>query len=286
MKLKLTSDASDRTWEVKLINGQRFSHGWEDFSNAHCLRDDHVLVFRHDGDMLFHVTPTGRSFSQKKQQCVSSSEEDDNDDDEGMKQSRFLTVTLKPYMLTYKQIRVRRRFAIENGMKEAGKITLVDKHGDQGFYISKGWIGFCAANELKAGDTFKFEFVGGEGKTPMLKFCWTVQASRDKDKDGQEDNETRVLKRARVSTEEGSSRCTQASNKSRAEPENLQRKPPLQSCSVSEQLAKVKQSIVYTLTGIRQFRSELEIKEQNLEASLKELDVLGEKVLEINKILK
>lgn len=79
MKLKLTSDASDKTWEVKL-DGRRLADGWEDFSAIHCLRDDDVLVFRDKGDMVFHVTPSGRSFFQVH--CISSeSEEDDKSED-------------------------------------------------------------------------------------------------------------------------------------------------------------------------------------------------------------
>ncbi|KAF3599633.1 hypothetical protein F2Q69_00033062 [Brassica cretica] len=53
-KLKLTSDACDTTWQVKL-NGRRFADGWENFSNAHCLRNDDVLLFREDGEMIFHA---------------------------------------------------------------------------------------------------------------------------------------------------------------------------------------------------------------------------------------
>lgn len=68
-KLKLTSDASDRSWEVKL-NGRRFAGGWEDFSTVHSLQDDDVLIFREIGDMTFHVTAAGRSFC--KVQCVYS----------------------------------------------------------------------------------------------------------------------------------------------------------------------------------------------------------------------
>lgn len=82
-KLKLTSDASDRTWDVKL-NGRRFAGGWDDFSAAHCLRDDDVLVFRHDGKMVFHVTPSGRSFSQiHTSSSYGDYDNDDNDDDGG-----------------------------------------------------------------------------------------------------------------------------------------------------------------------------------------------------------
>lgn len=79
--LKLTSDASDRTWDVKL-NGRRFASGWEDFSAAHCLRDDDVLVFRHDGEMVFHVTPSGRSFSQIHISSSSSDYDNEDNDDE------------------------------------------------------------------------------------------------------------------------------------------------------------------------------------------------------------
>ncbi|CAA7024354.1 unnamed protein product [Microthlaspi erraticum] len=58
-----------------------------------------------------------------------------------------------------------------------------------------------------------------------------------------------------------------------------------QPCSVTLQLAKVKQSIVDTITSVRQFRSELKKKEDNLEASLLEVDILGEKILGVSKIL-
>lgn len=77
--LKLTSDACDSTWQVKL-NGRRFADGWKDFSAAHCLRDDDVLLFRDEGHMIFHVTPSGRRFS--RIHYISSSSDDDDHDDE------------------------------------------------------------------------------------------------------------------------------------------------------------------------------------------------------------
>lgn len=79
-KLKLTSDVSDRLWEVEL-DGQRFARGWKQFSVHHGVRNDDVLSFRHDGDMVFHVTPFGRSFSHQIQ-FISSTSEDENKDDE------------------------------------------------------------------------------------------------------------------------------------------------------------------------------------------------------------
>lgn len=80
-KLKLTTDVSDRSWEVEL-DGQRFARGWKQFSIDHGVRKDDVLSFRHDGDMVFHVTPFGRSFSRQILQFASSTSEDENEDDE------------------------------------------------------------------------------------------------------------------------------------------------------------------------------------------------------------
>ncbi|EOA16551.1 hypothetical protein CARUB_v10004710mg [Capsella rubella] len=439
-KLKLTSDASDTTWDVKL-NGRRFAGGWDDFSAAHCLRDDDVLLFRHDGEMVFHVTPSGRCFSQL--QCKScSSGDDETGDDESVsknisrkkesrikaesssseifcligvtpsnlrlnrvnfskhlsrsnglskrwcgidlmnlsgeswalglqhdnfngqdyisggwtsfchanelkpgsfyrfklvlnrtrpllrlcsyiipernrsgangkanvsekysreggsastKQNKFLTVTFKHYMLQSGQLRLPRSFARENGIKQAEEIILVDKNGvkwpsyvaspkqREEFYMAHGWTSFCAANKLKTGETFTLEFVRGEGTTPMLKFCFMAKAKQE---EAPEETGAPYQKRARVSVEVGHSRRTQAPNKSSDDPKILQRKQPLQHCSFSGEAKNVKQSIVNILTGIKRFRSELEIKEQSLKASLLEIDALGEKVLKINKILK
>lgn len=92
----------------------------------------------------------------------------------------------------------------------------------------------------------------------------TVQAPQ-----AEEQTENRVQKRARVTEEGGLSRCT------RADPGNLQQKQPLQPCSISNHVKKVKQSIVDTLTDVRRFQRELEVKEHNLEASLQEIDALG-----------
>lgn len=99
----------------------------------------------------------------------------------------------------------------------------------------------------------------------------TVQALR-----AEEGTETRGQKRGRASAEGGGS-CprTKPSNDTIANPGNLPGKQPIQPCSISDQVTKVKQTIVDTLTDVRRFRSELEIKEHNLEASLLEIDALG-----------
>ncbi|KAF2545924.1 hypothetical protein F2Q70_00023645 [Brassica cretica] len=61
--VKLTSDASDKTWEVKM-DGRRLTRGWQNFANGHGLRVGDIVIFRRDGDLLFHVTSFGPSCCQ------------------------------------------------------------------------------------------------------------------------------------------------------------------------------------------------------------------------------
>uniref|UniRef100_A0A0D3DH83 TF-B3 domain-containing protein n=1 Tax=Brassica oleracea var. oleracea TaxID=109376 RepID=A0A0D3DH83_BRAOL len=467
-KLKLTSDASDRTWEVEL-DGQRFARGWKHFSDHHCVRSDDVLSFRQDGDMVFHVTPFGRRFTQQIQFISSTSEASDDDDEhnifdddvyddedigdedvgydddatseeelypnktlskkrartetecssentylvahatpsslnrnhmylpskfaranglnnrqceidlrnehgkswtldlthhkstgqafvrngwtsfckangikaesfrrfkfvqtgtkpvlqlcpntEGddeieaedcsepasMNQNKIVALELKPYMFKSGRVRVPASFGRANGINEAGKITIVNKDGIEWklhlgnmkgrelFYIRGLRNCFVANGIKKIGDSFTLEAIRG-GPNPILKICSKeascdgyktpqprmIQASRD-----EEEKETKVQKKARVSAVGGPSHRTRASNRSSAGPSNLQPKQPPQPCSTSDQVAKVKQSVVDALTDVRQFRSELEVKERNLEAALLEIDVLGEKIMGISKL--
>ena len=53
-KVLLISDASDKIWEVKL-DGNRLAGGWEEFAAVNNFSDGNVLVFRHNGDEIFHV---------------------------------------------------------------------------------------------------------------------------------------------------------------------------------------------------------------------------------------
>lgn len=57
---QLRSDASDETWTVKM-DGLKLTDGWEDFAVAHDLRIGDMTVFRHEGEMVFHVTALGPS---------------------------------------------------------------------------------------------------------------------------------------------------------------------------------------------------------------------------------
>ncbi|KAL0872833.1 hypothetical protein Bca101_022538 [Brassica carinata] len=168
------------------------------------------------------------------------------------KPSKFMKVTLKPYMLK----NLRSSFARENGIKKGGMVTLVDKNGGT-------WPSHVAsANVHGGGETFTLKFVREKGRTPMLQLCSRAKTMVK--------TETRFQKKAKVSAQGGPSRRTQASHKSTVDPESLQRKQPLETVT-----HRVRQSIVNVLADVRRFRSELEIEEQKLEAVLEEIDVLG-----------
>lgn len=57
---KLRSDASDQVWEV-IREGRTLTKGWKEFATAHDLRIGDIVIFKHEGDLVFHLTPFGPS---------------------------------------------------------------------------------------------------------------------------------------------------------------------------------------------------------------------------------
>ncbi|XP_023634985.1 B3 domain-containing protein REM1 isoform X2 [Capsella rubella] len=92
MKVSLISDASDKVWKVKL-DGGRLADGWEEFTGEHKFRDGDVLVFKHQGDDVFHVSVASGSVSgdihhassshvDTEDTCIADDYVDDDDDDD------------------------------------------------------------------------------------------------------------------------------------------------------------------------------------------------------------
>ncbi|KAH0916889.1 hypothetical protein HID58_024549, partial [Brassica napus] len=95
---KLRSDASDQTWEV-ILEGRTLTGGWKDFTTAHDLQIGDLVIFKHEGDMVFHVTPFGPSCCeiQYTHPHIIKEEADsgDADDNEISKfQSKFIVLVL------------------------------------------------------------------------------------------------------------------------------------------------------------------------------------------------
>lgn len=147
-------------------------------------------------------------------------------------------------------------------MEEHGRLCVASGYVNGGFYLAKGWISFCKASGITTGETFTLKFVREKGKAPMLQFCSMAKTKVN--------TETRFQKKASVSVEGEPSRRTHASHKSTVDSQNLECKQPLETI-----YHQVRQSMLNVLADVRRFGSELEIKEQNLEAVLEEIDLLG-----------
>lgn len=81
--VNLISDASERTWKVKM-EGHRLTEGWKEFVEAHDLRIGDFVIFRHEGDMLFNVTALGPSCCKIQYAQPHSHEEDEESNKTGM----------------------------------------------------------------------------------------------------------------------------------------------------------------------------------------------------------
>ncbi|KAL1210423.1 B3 domain-containing protein REM7 [Cardamine amara subsp. amara] len=71
--VELRSDASEKSWQVKM-ESRRLTVGWKEFASAHDFRIGDIIIFKHEGDLVFHVTGFGPSFCEV--QYVNPSDQD------------------------------------------------------------------------------------------------------------------------------------------------------------------------------------------------------------------
>ncbi|XP_020885718.1 B3 domain-containing protein REM10 isoform X2 [Arabidopsis lyrata subsp. lyrata] len=202
---ELRSDASEMTWRVK-IDGRRLSNGWEDFTVAHDLRVGDIVVFRQEGELVFHVSALGPScceiqyrdnypeedkieklcdtekVSRKKN---SLKREADSAPEHSLGSCFVATVTASNLKRdTY----IPKGFALSNHLMNKFQIVLMNEEGESWkidlrretyshgrFYMRRGWRSFCIANGKKPGDSFAFKLVENE-ETPVLQlFPMTIE---------------------------------------------------------------------------------------------------------------
>lgn len=72
------------------MEGRRLTNGWKDFVEAHDLRIGDFVVFKHKGDMLFHVTALGSSCCEVQYAPSGTHDEDEESDEIGITES-FIT---------------------------------------------------------------------------------------------------------------------------------------------------------------------------------------------------
>ncbi|KAJ0251828.1 B3 domain-containing protein REM1 [Hirschfeldia incana] len=292
-----------RKWTLRLsrniANGAFYiRRGWTNFCSANGLSQGDICNFKlsESGErpvllLCSHESGNGHEHKEEEDKEEECPEADavkicsvGGCSNEKNTPSRFLTLTFTPSRLKTGQLYISMLSSgvlPESGIKKPGEITLLDNHGRKWpsylqmtgqrgremFYIRNGWREMCKANGVQVNDSFVLELIC-ENANPIFKFHSKIE---NKGKGNTVEKTTEVSERGRTRVSNGSS-------------SNLKRKQP-ESCSVSDQVANVKRSIQDTLNTIRHFNVELKTREKNLEASLLEVDDLGERILGISKIL-
>ncbi|XP_023634055.1 B3 domain-containing protein REM17 [Capsella rubella] len=195
---KLRTDASDTVWELKIEDGQRLTEGWKEFVTANDFRIGDVTVFRHEGDLVFHVTALGLRGCEIEYTSSHSVDDDcDNhqenietrpvkknpgrEEDSSLDHSCFVA-NVSVSNLYEDKLYVPVGFARSSGLcKKTGKIVLLnelgrswklsldhDKSGSK-TYLRHGWRSFCNANGMNRGG-YTFKLVRNSG-TPVIQVC-------------------------------------------------------------------------------------------------------------------
>ncbi|KAL0656529.1 hypothetical protein Bca4012_077113 [Brassica carinata] len=210
---KLRTDASDKNWKVKM-DGSKLTDGWEDFAVAHDLRVGDMIVFRHEGEMVFHVTALGPSCCEIQYTSTHNINSHDqtnnivtgNSSREKRKRvkknpkpvpqaslhSSCYVGSVSDSSLKHNKLYLGREFVAANGLNKGcseivlkneggGRWTLPLKHykSINHTYLGPGWTTFCQVNGIKAEDSFMFKLVR-TGDKPVLCLCPEESSHRDK----------------------------------------------------------------------------------------------------------
>ncbi|KAF8098855.1 hypothetical protein N665_0257s0065 [Sinapis alba] len=196
--VKLRSDAYDLTWEVKM-DGRRLTQGWQKFATYHAFQVGDIVIFRHDGDLLFHVTPFGPS-------CCEIQYNNDDDDDgtssntdsekyhhQHTREAGSSSDNHSCFVARVTESNLRKdalflpvHFSRSNGfVNRECEIILLNEdekpwtlflkyYKTNGYvYIRHGWRSFCQANRKRANDVLTFKLVQ-TGRKPVLQLRASV----------------------------------------------------------------------------------------------------------------
>ncbi|KAG2299773.1 hypothetical protein Bca52824_036245 [Brassica carinata] len=138
--------------------------------HRHDLRIGDIVIFKHEGDLVFHVTPFGPSSCEIQYTNPHNVKEEADADD--APSFSFDYCFLAEFLLWKLCV-----IALNQQCKE---VKLVNKDGkswtarfgfsesDGAYYISRGWRKFCRDNKCSNGDLFVFNVVGDGTTTPLL----------------------------------------------------------------------------------------------------------------------
>ncbi|CAA7015267.1 unnamed protein product [Microthlaspi erraticum] len=212
--VSLRSDASETKWKVKM-EGQRFTQGWKEFVKAHDLRIGDIVVFRHRGDMKFHVTALGpggceitpgdRLKVEDEEERVDRSEEEEDDENENLTaksnhSSPDLNLSVTASNISANRVTVPIAFAKQNGLdKGSQEILLMNEQGESWesevksmnsgqLFIVRGWKSFCTANNLEVGESCPFTLLQIATK-PVFRLSRPTKEGQNEKSRSPEENE-------------------------------------------------------------------------------------------------
>ncbi|XP_050216897.1 B3 domain-containing protein REM17-like [Mercurialis annua] len=170
-------DEKGRFWPADLSYSEYNNHafigrGWTNCRSANGLRAGHSLRFELVRNGKIPSFKIKKMKSNKKKQCakVCSS----------VPKGPYFDAELTAYSAK-RPLHVPMEFAIRHGLNNRRREMIIEdengrswptalgyKESDQRVFIGGGWAICCSANELKAGDSLRFELIKN-GKTPSLK---------------------------------------------------------------------------------------------------------------------
>ncbi|KAF8068106.1 hypothetical protein N665_1151s0002 [Sinapis alba] len=174
---KLSSDASEKTWEVKTEDSRRLTDGWKEFALAHNLRVGDILIFRQEKGK---INLEKKNPKREAEYCSSDP-------------SCFLA-SVMPSTLRYDLLNLPMSFVRANGLEtRCGDIVLMNEKGrswtlslkqrqcGRRSYITRGWRCFCRANGLKTGDFVTFKLIKRGGTLILLRKSPSHREEDDED---------------------------------------------------------------------------------------------------------
>ncbi|KAG2323743.1 hypothetical protein Bca52824_006471 [Brassica carinata] len=188
----LRSDATDNTWEV-LQEEKRLTRGWKEFTEAHDLRVRDIVIFKLEGEMVFHVSPFGPSCCDIQYTAPQVQEEAVAEEQQSNTGTAASNVPASAYSWDYSfRAEVTETNVQEDKLalpveatgckalnKQCKEAILVNINGkpwtvalrfseSRGVYYIKGWRKFCHDNKCRIGDLFAINVVGDGMSSPLL----------------------------------------------------------------------------------------------------------------------
>ncbi|XP_076913698.1 B3 domain-containing protein REM10-like [Bidens hawaiensis] len=169
-----------KKWPVKLIDWV-FDEGWNDFVRENGVQEFDIVVFKHQGNMVFDTMVFDTSWCEREyynDQVTKPSRKSMKKINTNDQHPSFIKALSSSD--SRNRLYIPKKFALANGLSNgemilkyaendgSWKVKLAN-HSGMFYYIQAGLKEFCVANGLKKGDRLKFELTrSGEKPTVTI----------------------------------------------------------------------------------------------------------------------